>query len=64
MSNTNETSNLVTLTDSELDAVSGGMLTLTAPKSLASACLELVTLGLTGCVGPVLGALNDAAQKG
>jgi hypothetical protein len=32
MSKTNETSNLVTLLDSELDAVSGGLVVLELPK--------------------------------
>jgi hypothetical protein len=52
MSKTNETSNLVALTDSELDAVTGGMLFLNPSPSMSMAeiCLEAVKLGLTDCI--------------
>jgi len=41
------------LTETELDLVSGGMLGLnpTPTVSPAEFCLELVKLGLTGCIG-------------
>jgi hypothetical protein len=61
MSKSNDVSTLDhrPLADSELDAVSGGMLFLNPPPSmsLAEACLAAVKVGLTDCIG-TLGSLG------
>ena len=53
MSKSNDVSTLAPLADSELDAVSGGMLYLNPSPSMSMAeiCLEAVKVGLTDCIG-------------
>jgi hypothetical protein len=64
MSKSNDVSTLDHLADSELDAVTGGMLFLNPPPSmsLAEICLEAVKAGLTDCVNHLgsLGASPNA----